>query len=239
MEKNTIFDSSLQCMLGSNEWPVETVDSCLSRVFDPEQDTTIDLTTLNSTSNATIDSTLNSIADSNLPVDQASTTTGSVNTCTAEDTSSGRPSRAAKRRALENIQNIHQWENCSESSKMFQKVARHMEMELRNEVLHGEEKVQVDLDENCNDVFEDDSNGAVDSDESSASESMKDFIVSDDEDVDGDEDSEASFKPSEDEDEFFSNESEEECSDDDTVYESAQEEDVNAFFEKSNETLDR
>ena len=47
-----------------------------------------------------------------------------------------RPSRAAKRRAIERFTKIHEWENCAENSESFIAVARHIEEELENEKMH-------------------------------------------------------------------------------------------------------
>jgi hypothetical protein len=254
MAKDATLKRPLQCMLGSNEWPAETVEACLSRVLHSEQendpalastlDSTLDSTfdpTLDHTLDPTLDSTLDSTLDPTrhpTSLEGVESIAGAVNTTAIEPPRQARPSRAAKRRALENIHNIHRWENCSESSAMFKQVARHVEMELKNEVLQREEKVHVESDEDLSNVSEGNANSTVDSDDESESESMKDFIVPDDEDVDENQDSEASFRPSDDEEEFVSEESDEDDSDTDTVYESAQEEDVHAFFANANAELD-
>ena len=57
---------------------------------------------------------------------------------------SARPQRAAKRRAIENIRNIQEWEQCNESSELFRSVARRFNEEMNNEILTREEREQVE-----------------------------------------------------------------------------------------------
>lgn len=100
---------------------------------------------------------------------------------------SARPQRAAKRRAVENIRNIQEWERCPESSDLFRRVERRFNEELNNEILTREEREQVEPGEIP------DSSEAVDtereepwteiSDDESPTASLRDFIVTDDEDV--------------------------------------------------------
>ena len=94
------------------------------------------------------------------------------------------------------IQKIHQWENCSESSVLFKNVARQVEHEMQHERLQPDEMRELSHTESHsvhNELVTLDKSSVEDSDDESMTESMKDFIVPDDESEE--EDSEASFKP--------------------------------------------
>ena len=151
-----------------------------------------------------------------------------------------RPIRASKRRALQLIRGIHAWENCAESSVMFQRVAQHLDEEMQNEVLQGEEKealqgtgieaatpINNNRRERQNQHYNDHNNDTYEQDEISTSEdesmteSMKDFIVSDEEEVD----SEASFQCNEDDGDEDEEEEEEEEEEEDEEVEEKQDED--------------
>ena len=100
---------------------------------------------------------------------------------------SARPQRAAKRRAIENIRNIQQWEGCPESSDLFRRVERRFNEELSNEILTHEEREQVEQSEIPQGSeavqTEHEENWTESSEEESPTASLRDFIVTDDEDV--------------------------------------------------------
>jgi len=74
-----------------------------------------------------------------------------------------RPSRASKSRAMTKIRDIHEWENCSENSKLFKKVEEAINEEF--DALHPDEKCDVDNDSNYSESEDNDENlSFVDSD---------------------------------------------------------------------------
>ena len=162
-------------------------------------------------------------------VNDSNVTTSNVNS---------RPSRAAKRRALNKIQNIHHWENCSESSVLFRHVARQLDHEIQNEILQEDEVVNGDMHTTENRTMNSDESDMQASDDESISESMKDFIVSDDEGISED-DSETSFNPNEDEDEELepSSDDESEISNNEIVHEAVIDDEASLLFQTANDDL--
>lgn len=105
-------------------------------------------------------------------------------------TTSARPQRAAKRRAIENIRNIQQWEGCPESSDLFRRVERRFNEEMSNEILTHEEREQVEQDEipQGSEAVQPqhEETWTESSEEESPTASLRDFIVTDDEEVQDD-----------------------------------------------------
>lgn len=104
---------------------------------------------------------------------------------------SARPQRAAKRRAIENIRSIQEWEQCNEGSELFRSVARRFNEEMNNEILTREEREQVEQ-EDALENFEaeetvNEETRTETSEEESPTASLRDFIVSDDEEMPDDE----------------------------------------------------
>ena len=291
MTRTTSPKRQIQCMLGSSEWPVESVGACMAHFlqdtaegletdlnmeFNEELDEdmdgdmdgdlnrdlngdlngdmdetlqetlkeTLDETlneTLNETPNETLNETLNQSYDQSLEVtSNVISNAGNVNDVMNSNVNV-RPSRAAKRRAISRIQNIHHWENCTESSVLFRQVARQVDHEIKNELLHADEVVTRER--GAVETHNANSDGSIveESDDESMTESMKDFIVPDDEEFSEEEDSEASFKPNEDEEDDdalqTSSDEESEASDNDTVHEAIVENEADLFFAAANDEL--
>ena len=113
----------------------------------------------------------------------------------AQCETSTRPQRAAKRRAVENIRNIQEWERCPESSDLFRRVERRFNEELSNEILTREERAQVEPGEipDTSDAVDTgrEENWTENSEDESPTASLRDFIVTDEEDVPDDDSFEA------------------------------------------------
>jgi hypothetical protein len=119
----------------------------------------------------------------------ATTPVAEVSVADAADTPP-RPLRAAKRRAIERIRGIQYWERCSESSELFRRVERRFNEELNNEILSREEREELERHPETSDVPEQGYNDEMepeDSEDESPTASLRDFIVTDDEDVPDDE----------------------------------------------------
>ena len=84
-----------------------------------------------------------------------------------------RPTRASKVRALSKIRSIHEWENCSENSKLFKQVEEAINEEFDS--LHPEERCEVQDDEESeyseSEEDEDENLSFVDSDSEHANDS--------------------------------------------------------------------
>lgn len=74
-----------------------------------------------------------------------------------------RPTRASKARAMAKIRDIHEWENCSENSKLFKKAEEAINEEFN--ALHPDEKCDADDDSDYSESEDDNENlSFVDSD---------------------------------------------------------------------------
>lgn len=103
---------------------------------------------------------------------------------------SPRPPRAAKRRAIDKIRGIQEWERCPESSELFRRVERRFNEELSNEILTHEEREELEQNPNGLDIQQqayDDETGSEMSEDESPTASLRDFIVTDDEEAPDDE----------------------------------------------------
>ena len=92
---------------------------------------------------------------------------------------------------MENIRNIQEWEQCNESSELFRSVARRFNEEMNNEILTREEREQVEQGDRFDNLAANetanDETGTETSDEESATASLCDFVVTDDEEMPDDE----------------------------------------------------
>ena len=210
-----------ECMLGSSEWPGQAIEACMNNL------------TQDSSENPTYTSPNLTLTAGNLLESNPAQVLSDVQ---------ARPTRAAKRRAIANIQNIHRWENCSEASEMFQRVAHHVEVEFQSECLDAHERIHV-----ANNALttQNDENGETsnteNSDAESMSESMKDFIVADSCDEDEEENSEASFKLSASEYSELSDDADSDTADSESAGNDspATVEEIDSFFANANDTLDK
>ena len=212
---------NFECMLGSSEWPLEAVEACMNNL------------TQDSSENQTYTSPNLPFTAGNLLESNPGQVCNDVH---------ARPARAAKRRALANIQSIHRWENCSEASEMFQRVAHHVEVEFQSECLDAHERIHAP---NSALTTQNGENGETsnteNSDAESMSESMKDFIVADSCDEDEEENSEASFKLSEEAYSELSDDADSDSADSESAGgdSPATVEEIDIFFANANDILDK
>tara|TARA_B100001758_G_scaffold18277_3_gene12989 strand:- start:17121 stop:17702 length:582 start_codon:yes stop_codon:yes gene_type:complete len=82
------------------------------------------------------------IQDSNINGEQVEELIGEAIRSNATEPVYSRPSRASKTRALSQIRSIHEWENCSERSKLFKDAETVINAEF--DALHPEERVITD-----------------------------------------------------------------------------------------------
>lgn len=95
-----------------------------------------------------------------------------------------RPQRAAKRRAAELIRGIQEWEACPESSDLFRRVERRFNEELDAEILTRDERVQlIQHPESEAEAEHDAIEDTTSSEDESPTASLRDFVVSDEEEV--------------------------------------------------------
>lgn len=95
-----------------------------------------------------------------------------------------RPQRAAKRRAAELIREIQEWETCAESSDLFRRVERRFNEELDSEILTREERIQLIQHQDSDvEAEQDATEDTTSSEDESPTASLRDFVVSDDENV--------------------------------------------------------
>lgn len=82
------------------------------------------------------------IQDSNINGEQVEELIGEAIRSNADEPIHSRPTRASKTRALNQIRSIHEWENCSERSKLFKDAETVINAEF--DALHPEERVITD-----------------------------------------------------------------------------------------------
>ena len=82
------------------------------------------------------------IQDSNINGEQVEELIGEAIRSNADEPIYSRPTRASKTRALNQIRSIHEWENCSERSKLFKDAETVINAEF--DALHPEERVITD-----------------------------------------------------------------------------------------------